>query len=89
MTKIKLIELTAQKAKIKKAAAERAINAVVGAIKDTLDKGATFTLTGFGTFFASKRAARMGRNPKTGQQIQIPAIRTVRFRPSAKMKKRM
>ncbi|HLB03215.1 MAG TPA: HU family DNA-binding protein [Nitrospiria bacterium] len=89
MTKIKLIELVAQKAKIKKAAAERAINTFVGAIKDTLDKGNSFTVTGFGTFFASKRGARMGRNPKTGQQIQIPAIRTVRFRPSAKMKKRM
>jgi DNA-binding protein HU-beta len=89
MTKIKLTELIAQKAKIRKAAAERAINTMVGAIKDTLDKGNTFTLTGFGTFFPSKRKARMGRNPKTGQQIHIPTIRTVRFRPSAKMKKRM
>jgi DNA-binding protein HU-beta len=89
MTKIELIDVIARKAKIKKAAAERAINTLVGAMKDSLDKGNTFTLTGFGTFFASNRPARMGRNPKTGQQIHIPAIRTIRFRPSAKMKKRM
>lgn len=89
MTKLDLIDVIAQKAKIKKAAAERAINALVDEIKETLEKGETFTLTGFGTFFASERSARMGRNPKTGQQISIPAIRTVRFRPSAKMRKRV
>lgn len=89
MTKIELIEYIAQKAKIKKAAAERAANAFVEAIKSTLDKGNSFTVTGFGTFFVSKRSARTGKNPKTGEQIQIPAIRSVRFRPSAKMKRRL
>ncbi len=89
MTKIQLIDLVSQKARIKKAAAERAMNAMVEEIKNTLEKGRSFTLTGFGTFFPSKRVARMGRNPKTGQQISIPAIRTIRFRPSPKMRRRM
>lgn len=89
MTKIQLIDLISHKAKIKKAAAERAMNALVEEIKNTLDKGQSFTLTGFGTFVPSKRTARLGRNPKTGQQISIPAIRTIRFRPSPKMRRRM
>jgi DNA-binding protein HU-beta len=88
MTKADLIVMIAQKAKIKKAEAERAINTFISAVKDTTSRGERFTISGFGSFFASKRLARQGRNPKTGQTIQIPATQTIRFRASAKLKKR-
>ena len=64
---------------ISKAAAERALNAVLGAIGRGLKTGDSVQLVGFGTFRVSKRAARTGRNPKTGEQIQIRASKTVRF----------
>lgn len=89
MTKIALAELMAAKARIKKAAAERAINTFVQAIKDTLSKGDTFTISGFGTFSVARRKPRLGRNPKTGERIQIPAIQSIRFKASAKVKKRL
>jgi DNA-binding protein HU-beta len=89
MTKIDMINLISAKARIKKAAAERAIETFVQAIKDTLSKEREFTITGLGTFYISRRAARRGRNPKTGEEIQIPPIETVRFRASAKMKRRL
>ena len=88
MTKSDLIALIAQRARIKKAAAERAINTFISAVKDTTGQGEKLTISGFGSFFTSKRSAREGRNPKTGQPIQIPATQTIRFRPSAKLKKR-
>jgi DNA-binding protein HU-beta len=64
---------------ISKAAAERALNAVLGAIERGLKSNDQVQLVGFGTFRVSKRAARLGRNPKTGEQIQIKASKTVRF----------
>jgi nucleoid DNA-binding protein len=64
---------------ISKAAAERALDAVLNAIKKGVQTGGNVQLVGFGTFRVSKRAARMGRNPKTGEQIQIKASKTVRF----------
>jgi DNA-binding protein HU-beta len=64
---------------VSKAAAERALNAVLSAINRGLKSGDQVQLVGFGTFRVSKRAARMGRNPKTGEQIQIKASKTVRF----------
>ncbi len=88
MTKSNLIVLMAEKARIKKAAAERAINTFISSVKDATSRGERFTISGFGSFFVSKRPARRGRNPKTGQPIQIPATQTVRFRASAKLKKR-
>ena len=64
---------------ISKAASERALDAVLNAIKKGVQSGGEVQLVGFGTFRVSKRAARMGRNPKTGEQIQIKASKTVRF----------
>ena len=88
MTKSDLIVVIAQQARIKKAAAERAVNAFISSVKDATNRGERFTISGFGSFFSSKRPTRTGRNPKTGQPIQIPATQTVRFRASAKLKKR-
>ena len=88
MTKSDLISVIADKAQIKKAAAERAVNTFISAVQETTARGERFTISGFGSFFASRRPARRGRNPKTGQPIQIPATQTVRFRPSPKLKKR-
>ena len=62
-----------------KADADRAIDALLGIITDTLKKGDGFTLTGFGTFEVRKRAARTGRNPKTGEALKIKASRVPAF----------
>jgi nucleoid DNA-binding protein len=81
MNKAQLIEIVQKQLgkDVSKAAAERALNAVIGAIGRGLKTGSQVQLVGFGTFRVSKRAARMGRNPKTGEQIQIRASKTVRF----------
>ena len=62
-----------------KAAAERALDAVLVGIKRGVKTASTVQLVGFGTFRMAKRKARTGRNPKTGEPIQIPASKTVRF----------
>ncbi|NQU09554.1 HU family DNA-binding protein [bacterium] len=62
-----------------KAAAERALDAVLAAIQHGVRSGGPVQLVGFGTFRLAKRAARMGRNPKTGEEIPIRASKTVRF----------
>ncbi len=62
-----------------RASAERALDAVLVAIEKGLRSGGTVQLVGFGTFRVAKRAARAGRNPKTGEKIQIKASKTVRF----------
>lgn len=76
MTKQDLIAKMAADANISKKAAEDALGAFIGGIKESLGKGESVTLVGFGTFGVSKRAARKGRNPQTGAEIDIPA-RTV------------
>ena len=81
MNKTELIEHIAQNADISKAAAGRALDATIGAVKSTLKKGGTVALVGFGTFAVTKRAARKGRNPRTGAEIKIKAARIPRFRP--------
>ena len=63
-----------------KAAAERALDAVLRSIRRGVQTGGQVQIVGFGTFRVSKRAARMGRNPKTGEPIQIKAKRVVKFR---------
>ncbi len=75
MNKAEMIEQIAQAAEISKSAAERAIDAMVVAVKSNLKKGNLVTLVGFGTFYVGKRAARTGRNPRTGAEIKIKAAR--------------
>ncbi len=70
-----------------KAAAERALNAVLTGIRKGVKTGKPVQLIGFGTFKISKRKARLGRNPKTGESIKIPASKTVRFSAGQGLKK--
>lgn len=73
MTKQELVAKMAAEANISKKAAEDALGAFVGAVKESLGNGDSVSLVGFGTFSISKRAARKGRNPQTGAEIDIPA----------------
>jgi DNA-binding protein HU-beta len=69
-----------------KTCAERSLNAVLQAIAHGLKTTKSVQIIGFGTFAVSKRAARVGVNPKTKAKIQIPASKTVKFRPGTKLK---
>jgi len=81
MNKSELIEHIARQADISKAAATRALDAMVGGVKSTLKKSGSVTIVGFGTFAVTKRAARTGRNPRTGTAIKIKAAKVPKFRP--------
>lgn len=80
MNKTELIEHMAQSADISKAAATRALEALIAAVKTTLKKNGSVTLVGFGTFSVGKRAARTGRNPRTGEAIKIKAAKVPKFK---------
>lgn len=79
MTKADLIEKIAAGAGLSKADASRALDSTLDAIKASLKKGQKVTLVGFGTYSVTKRKARKGRNPRTGQVINIPAAKTPKF----------
>jgi DNA-binding protein HU-beta len=81
VNKSELIDHIATQADISKAAATRALDAAIGAVKTSLKKGQSVTLVGFGTFSVGKRAARAGRNPRTGEAIKIKAAKLARFKP--------
>ncbi len=80
MNKSELIDQIAESADISKAAAGRALDATVAAVKTALKKGGEVSLVGFGTFYVGKRAARTGRNPQTGASIKIKAAKVPKFR---------
>ena len=80
MNKSELIAEIAANADLSKAAAGKALNATLEAISGALEKDDDVTLIGFGTFSVSERAARTGRNPRTGDPIDIPASKNVRFK---------
>jgi DNA-binding protein HU-beta len=87
MTKDGLVDAVMKAAEIEtKAAAHRAVEAVFDTITKTLGRGEDITITGFGTFRIAKRAARQGRNPKTGETIQIPASVKPKFRAGKALK---
>ncbi|AFK63056.1 MAG: HU family DNA-binding protein [Advenella sp.] len=86
MNKTELVEYIATKADISKAAAGRSLDAVIAAVKQQLKKGGTVTLVGFGTFAVSTRAARTGRNPRTGEAIKIKKAKVPKFRPGKALK---
>ena len=79
MNKSELIEAVASASDLSKAAAGRAVDAAVAAITGALKKGDSVTLIGFGTFKATKRAARTGRNPRTGAELKIAARKAPAF----------
>jgi DNA-binding protein HU-beta len=80
MTKGELIASIGKEAKISKASAEKAVNAFTNTVMKALKKGDKLALTGFGTFSVAKRRARVGRNPRTGKEIKIPASRVAKFK---------
>ena len=86
MNKTDLIDHIAEEDELSKAAAGRALDAFVAAVRDTLSKGGSVTLVGFGTFVVGKRAARSGRNPRTGDSIKIKAAKVPKFRPGNGLK---
>jgi DNA-binding protein HU-beta len=86
MNKSELVEVTAKEAGLSKAAAEKALSATIAAIVKSVSKGDNVTLVGFGTFKSAKRAARTGKNPKTGATIKIAATTVARFSAGAAFK---
>jgi len=80
MKKAELIAKIADEAKIPRAAAERAINSFMKVVIEALKAGDKVSLPGFGTFMVAERAARKGRNPRTGEEIQIPAVKVPKFK---------
>ena len=86
MTKKDIIDTMAKDAGISKAAAEKAYNSFFASVTKTIKKEKKLTFVGFGTFSVSKRKARKGRNPQTGETIKIKASKTVRFKPGATLK---
>ncbi len=79
MNKTELIEHIAYNADLSKMGAARALEATLSAVRQTLKKGGTVSLVGFGSFSVSKRAARTGRNPRTGEAIKIKAAKVPKF----------
>jgi DNA-binding protein HU-beta len=79
MTKSELIDVVAGNARISKASAAKAIDSLLNGIIKALKKGDKVTLVGFGTFSVSKRKARRGRNPQTGEEIKIPSAKVTKF----------
>jgi DNA-binding protein HU-beta len=86
VNKTELIDHIAKQADISKAAAGRALEAIVSGIRGSLKRGNSVTLVGFGTFTVGKRAARTGRNPRTGDSIKIKAAKVPKFRPGKALK---
>ncbi len=86
MNKSELIDQIAKSADISKAAAGRALDAAIAAVRTSLKKGQMVTLVGFGSFYVGKRAARTGRNPQTGAAIKIKAAKVPKFRAGKALK---
>jgi len=86
VNKSELIEAIAASADIPKAAAGRALDAMVETVSDSLKKGDSVALVGFGTFSVKERAARTGRNPQTGQTIEISAAKVPTFKAGKALK---
>ena len=86
MTKLEFIEAIAAKSGLTKADSSRAVEAFQSVVTETLKKGDKVTLTGFGVFSVSKREARNGRNPRTGEVVKIAASKSVKFKTGSKLK---
>lgn len=86
MTKTELAEQIAKDADISKAVAETALRSCIDSITNSLRAGQSVTIAGFGTFSVASRAARTGRNPQTGEPIEIKASQVPRFKPGKTLK---
>ena len=86
MNKTELIDAIATRSELSKAASAKALDAVIDAVVETVAKGDAVSLVGFGSFKATARAAREGKNPKTGEKIKIPATTVPKFSAGATFK---
>ncbi len=86
MNKQALIEKVHESLGDTKAAAEKAVDTIFGSIMDSLKNGEEVSIAGFGIFSAKERAARTARNPRTGEPIQVPAMRVPKFRAAKALK---
>jgi DNA-binding protein HU-beta len=86
LNKTELVNAVAEKTELTKKDAEKALNAVFASIEEALANGEKVQIVGFGTFEVRERAARMGRNPKTGEEISIPATLVPAFKPGKTLK---
>ena len=86
MNKAELIDSIAESADISKASASRALDAMIGSVTTALQGGDQVSLVGFGTFHVKERSARTGRNPQTGQPIEIKAAKVPGFKPGKVLK---
>ena len=86
MNKTELIALAAERAGATQKDTDRILEAVLGIVTETLGDGDRVQLTGFGTFEVKERAARVGRNPHTGETTKIPATQVVSFKPGKGLK---
>ena len=85
MNKTQLIDAMAEKSGLSKADSKKALEAFIGATTDSLKDGDRVALVGFGSFSVNERAARTGRNPKTGEAIQIAAKKVVKFKAGSEL----
>ena len=86
MNKTELVDSIAKKSGLTKKDSEAALSAFIDAVSKALKKGDRVQLVGFGTFEVSKRAARTGKNPQTGEQIKIPAAKLPKFKAGKALK---
>ena len=86
MNKSEVVDAIVDEADISKAAAGRALDAVLGAVRSSLQEGESVSLVGFGTFLVRNRPARSGRNPRTGETVQIAAAKVPAFKPGKALK---
>lgn len=89
MNKSDLINKIAEDAELSNAAAKRALDSALQAIQEALKEGESVVILGFGTFSATKKSERVGRNPQTGEEMTIAARTVPRFSPGATLKKAM
>ncbi|MEW6623724.1 MAG: HU family DNA-binding protein [Bacillota bacterium] len=89
MNKMELVAKVAEKAEVTKKDAEKAVNATFAAVEEALAGGDKVQLVGFGTFEVRDRAARTGRNPKTGDEIKIPATKVPAFKPGKALREKV
>ena len=87
MLKAEIIEKVAKEVKLTKKAAKEAVDATFDTVNEALRKGDKVVLSGFGTFIIRNRKARIGRNPKTGNSLQLPQMNTIGFIAAKGMKK--
>lgn len=89
MSRQDLIDAVAAATSLPKTQADAALKATLASLSDALGEGREVRLAGFGSFAVSERAARKGRNPATGEEVDIPASKSVKFKPAKDLKTRL